>query len=46
MNAEIVQAITAADGDQAEARRAISAIVARYQEAAAAQAARTRPSPK
>lgn len=46
MNAEIVEAITAADGDQAAARQAVSAIVARYQEAASSQAARTRPGPK
>ena len=46
MNQEIVQAITAAAGDQDQARRAITAIVARYQEAAQSQAARTRPSPK
>ena len=46
MNQEIVQAIVQADGDQDQARRAISAIVARYQENAQAQGARTRPSPK
>ncbi|WGM32810.1 hypothetical protein [Brevundimonas sp. NIBR11] len=46
MNQEIVQAITAADGDQDEARQAIAAIVARYQAAAEAQAARMRPGPK
>ncbi|WP_425989442.1 hypothetical protein [Brevundimonas sp. TWP2-3-2] len=46
MNQEIVQAIIQADGDQDQARRAISAIVARYQENAQAQGARTRPSPK
>ncbi|MGV3577826.1 hypothetical protein [Brevundimonas sp.] len=46
MNAEIVQAITAADGDQAAARSGVSAIVTRYQEAAESQAARTRPRPK
>lgn len=46
MNQEIVQAIIQADGDQDQARRAISAIVARYQENAQSQGARTRPSPK
>lgn len=46
MNQEIVRAITQADGDQDQARRAISAIVARYQENAQAQGARTRPGPK
>ena len=46
MNAEIVRAIQEADGDQAAARRAISAIVARYQDLAAPQGARTRPAPK
>lgn len=46
MNAEIVRAIQEADGDQAAARRAISAIVARYQEIASSQGARTRPAPK
>ena len=46
MNQEIVQAIVQAGGDQDQARRAISAIVARYQENAQSQGARTRPSPK
>ena len=46
MNQEIVQAIAQAGGDQEQARRAISAIVARYQENAQAQGARMRPSPK
>lgn len=46
MNAEIVVAITAAGGDQETARRAIAAIVIRYEEASAPQGARTRPGPK
>jgi|GEM_PF-5250160 len=46
MNREIVEAITAANGDEAEARRAIAAIVARYQTQAQAQNARMRPGPK
>lgn len=46
MNQEIVQAIVQAGGNQDQARRAISAIVSRYQENAEAQGARTRPSPK
>lgn len=46
MNAEIVQAIRNANGDQEAARRAIAAIAARYQEAAQAQSARPRPGPK
>jgi hypothetical protein len=46
MNAEIVQAILAADGDEDAARQAIARIAARYQEAAQAQGARTRPGPK
>ena len=46
MNQEIVQAIVQAEGDQDQARRAISAIVTRYQENAQPQGARTRPSPK
>lgn len=46
MNQDIVQAIIDADGDQARARAAITAIVARYQENAQAQGARTRPGPK
>ncbi len=46
MNAEIVQAIRDADGDEEAARRAIAAIAARYQEAAQSQAARGRPGPK
>lgn len=46
MNAEIVQAIRNAGGDQEAARRAIAAIAARYQEAAQAQSARGRPGPK
>ena len=46
MNAEIVRAIVDADGDQAAARRAIGAIVARYQEIASPQGARMRTSPK
>ncbi|MFC5344742.1 hypothetical protein ACETK8_01260 [Brevundimonas staleyi] len=46
MNAEIVRAIEAADGDQAAARQAIAAIVARYQDAALPQGARMRGSPK
>lgn len=46
MNAEIVRAIAASDGDQEAARRAIAAIVARYQENASSQGARVRPGPK
>ncbi|MFY7852913.1 MAG: hypothetical protein ACOVQ6_14150 [Brevundimonas sp.] len=46
MNAEIVQAIRDADGDEEAARRAINAIAARYQEAALPQGARGRPGPK
>ena len=46
MNAEIVRAIADADGDQEAARRAIGQIVARYQEIASPQGARTRPGPK
>ncbi|MBX9706892.1 MAG: hypothetical protein K2X61_03040 [Caulobacteraceae bacterium] len=46
MNAEIVEAIRDANGDEEAARRAINAIAARYQEAAEAQAARGRPGPK
>lgn len=46
MNQEIVNAIIEADGDQDAARRAIAAIVNRYQENAQAQGARTRPGPK
>lgn len=46
MNAEIVRAIAAAAGDQEAARRAIAAIVARYQELASPQGARMRSSPK
>jgi hypothetical protein len=46
MNAEIVQAIRDANGDEEAARRAINAIAARYQEAAQAQGARGRPGPK
>lgn len=46
MNAEIVEAIAAADGDQEAARRAIAAIAARYQEAASPQGARMRAGPK
>jgi len=46
MNAEIVQAIVAANGDQEAARAAITAIAARYQELALPQGARTRPGPK
>jgi len=46
MNAEIVRAIAEANGDQTRARAAITAIVARYQENASAQGARTRPGPK
>ena len=46
MNAEIVRAITAANGDDEAARRAIAAIAARYQENAAPQGARVRPGPK
>ena len=46
MNQEIAQAIIDADGDQARARAAITAIVARYQQNAQSQGARTRPGPK
>lgn len=46
MNQEILQAIIDANGDQAQARAAITAIVARYQENAQPQGARTRPGPK
>ncbi len=46
MNQEIVNAILQADGNQDQARRAIAVIVNRYQEAAQAQGARTRPGPK
>jgi hypothetical protein len=46
MNAEIVQAIISADGDQQAARQAILVIAARYQELATPQGARTRPGPK
>jgi hypothetical protein len=46
MNRDIVQAIVQAGGDQEGARRAISAIVARYQSNALPQGARTRPGPK
>lgn len=46
MNAEIVTAITEAHGNQEAARRAISAIVTRYQEAMGPQGARVRPGPK
>ncbi len=46
MNQEIVAAIIEADGDQEQARRAIAAIVARYQENALSQGARMRPGPK
>ena len=46
MNAEIVQAIRDANGDEEAARRAINAIAARYQEAALPQGARGRPGPK
>lgn len=46
MNADIVAAITGADGDQPAARRAIAAIVARYEELAGPNDARTRPGPK
>lgn len=46
MNAEIVRAIAASNGDDETARRAIAAIVARYQEIASPQGARMRPGPK
>ncbi len=46
MNAEIVAAITDANGDQDQARAAIAAIAARYQQAASPQGARVRPGPK
>ena len=46
MNQEIVNAIIQADGDQAQARAAITAIVARYQANAVAQGARVRAGPK
>ena len=46
MNAEIARAITAADGDDVAARRAITAIVNRYQDIASPQGARVRPGPK
>ena len=46
MNADIVAAITEANGDQQAARRAIAAIVAHYEDLAAGQGARTRPGPK
>lgn len=46
MNAEIVQAIRDANGDEEAARRAIAAIAARYQELAQPQGARGRPGPK
>lgn len=45
MNAEIAQAIRDADGDEGAARQAISRIVARFEEAAQAQNARSRPGP-
>ena len=46
MNQDIVTAIAQANGNQEEARRAIAVIVNRYQDAAQAQSARTRPGPK
>jgi hypothetical protein len=46
MNAEIVQAIRDANGDQEAARRAVNAIAERYQNLALPQGARGRPGPK
>lgn len=46
MNAEIVQAIRDANGDEADARRRIQAIAARYEQEHGPQGARTRPGPK
>ena len=46
MNAEIVRAITEANGDDAAARQAIAVISERYQGRASTQSARMAPSPK